>query len=196
MSYGSYKISLIWWIKLMLIIHILIFLLICNLQLLVSASSWFKNQDDDLETERFSSKALKSKYDFLFCEYENHYSIGGSVVPQFKWTKYELYNNGISFHAGGSQEGKNQELVEIWAENWMRIRWTTYMDREETICLFQGRLTSLNRSFGRWTATMRTTVLLQFQLWQKIWFRMSRRFSKLLMELHFLFPQLVTCTHG
>lgn len=93
----------------------------------------------------------------------------------------------MDFLVGNSFGGKIQEEGGISSQG----RWIISMHQEETISLFQGRLTFRTRSSGPWTETMRTTVLQQFQLWQKLCLRMSRRFSRPLLEPHFSSLQLV-----
>lgn len=91
------------------------------------------------------------------------------------------------FCLGDSLWENPKKVVEIWSKR----RWTISMHQEETTSLFQGQLTSLTRSLGPWTETMRTTVLQLFQLSQKLCLRMSRRFSRPLLEPHFSSLQLV-----
>lgn len=107
-------------------------------------------------------------------------SVDSKVVNTLQWTLCRL-------------TGKVKKLLEFKeVEILSRGRWTMHPD--DTICLFQGLRTSLNKWFGLWTETMRTTVLQQYQHWQKLCLKMWRRFSRLALESHFFSPQLVLYT--
>jgi len=67
-------------------------------------------------------------------------------------------------------------------EHFQEERWTMCMDPGGTIFLFLGRWTSQSLFCVQWTETMRTTGPLLCPQWQRLFLRMSRRFSRPLAE--------------